>query len=41
VADASVVPIVPRANTHLTAIMVGERVADWVLRAHGLPVAAN
>jgi choline dehydrogenase-like flavoprotein len=30
VADASVVPTVPRANTHLTAIMVGERVADWV-----------
>jgi choline dehydrogenase-like flavoprotein len=30
VADASAVPTVPRANTHLTAIMVGERVADWV-----------
>jgi choline dehydrogenase/5-(hydroxymethyl)furfural/furfural oxidase len=30
VSDASVVPTVPRANTHLTAIMVGERVADRV-----------
>jgi choline dehydrogenase-like flavoprotein len=30
VADASVVPTVPRANTHLTAIMIGERVADLV-----------
>lgn len=33
VADASVVPTVPRANTHLTAIMVGERVADWIAPA--------
>ncbi|MTD53304.1 GMC family oxidoreductase [Amycolatopsis pithecellobii] len=32
VADTSVLPTVPRANTHLTAIMVGERVADWVGR---------
>lgn len=30
VADTSVLPTVCRANTHLTAIMVGERVADWV-----------
>lgn len=35
VADTSVLPTVPRANTHLTAIMVGERVADWVLRGQG------
>jgi choline dehydrogenase-like flavoprotein len=30
VADLSIVPTVPRANTHLTGIMIGERVADWV-----------
>jgi choline dehydrogenase len=28
VADASIVPWVPRANTHLTAILVGEKIAD-------------
>lgn len=36
VADASVFPTVPRANTHIPAVMIGERVADWVARAHGL-----
>ncbi len=30
VADASVMPQVIRANTNATAIMIGERVADWV-----------
>ena len=30
VADSSVMPQVPRANTHATAIMIGERVAEWV-----------
>ena len=30
VADSSVMPHVTRANTNATAIMVGERVADWV-----------
>jgi choline dehydrogenase len=35
VADASVMPNVPRANTNLTCIMIGERVADWVRRARG------
>ena len=30
VADSSVIPIVPRANTNATAIMVGERVAEWL-----------
>lgn len=40
VADASVFPIIPMANTHLPAVMVGERVGDWMLRARGsaLPV---
>ena len=30
VADSSVMPIVPRANTNATAIMIGERVAEWL-----------
>ncbi|MDV3127254.1 GMC family oxidoreductase N-terminal domain-containing protein [Mycobacterium sp. 21AC1] len=34
VADTSVMPAVTRANTHLPAVMIGERVADWVLRDH-------
>lgn len=30
VVDASVMPTVPRANTNLPCIMLGERVADWM-----------
>ena len=30
VADPSIIPQVTRANTNATAIMIGERVADWV-----------
>ena len=30
VADSSIIPQVTRANTNATAIMIGERVADWV-----------
>ena len=30
VADSSVMPLVTRANTNATAIMIGERVSDWV-----------
>jgi choline dehydrogenase len=30
VVDASVMPKLPRANTNLTCIMIGERVADWM-----------
>ena len=30
VADASIMPFVPRANTNLTAIMIGERVGEWL-----------
>jgi choline dehydrogenase len=30
VVDASVMPSIPRANTNLTCIMIGEKVADWM-----------
>ena len=30
VADASVMPEVVRANTNVTTIMIGERVAEWI-----------
>lgn len=30
VADASIMPFVPRANTNLTAIMIGEKVGEWL-----------
>ena len=30
VADASVMPDVVRANTNVTTIIIGERVADWI-----------
>lgn len=30
VADASIMPEVPRANTNLTSIMIGERVGEWI-----------
>jgi choline dehydrogenase len=30
VADASVMPDVIRANTNCTAVLIAERVADWV-----------
>ena len=33
VADASIMPYVPRANTNLTCIMIGEMVGEW-LRTH-------
>jgi choline dehydrogenase-like flavoprotein len=32
VVDASIMPNIPRANTNLTAIMIGERVADLMAR---------
>ena len=31
VADCSLMPVVPRANTNLPAVVVGERVAEWLL----------
>ncbi|MDA1127967.1 MAG: mycofactocin system GMC family oxidoreductase MftG [Chloroflexi bacterium] len=33
VADSSIIPQVTRANTNATAIMIGERVAEWVAEA--------
>jgi len=30
VADASVIPLLPRANTNATAIMIGERAAEFL-----------
>jgi choline dehydrogenase len=30
VADASVMPNCPRANTHLTSVMIGERAGEWL-----------
>jgi choline dehydrogenase len=30
VADASVMPACPRANTHLTTVMIGERAGEWL-----------
>lgn len=30
VADASIMPAVPRANTNLTSIMIGEMIGEWV-----------
>ena len=30
VADASIMPSVPRANTNLTSIMIGEKIGEWI-----------
>jgi choline dehydrogenase len=35
VVDASIMPNIPRANTNLTCIMIGERVADWMTNEAG------
>ena len=36
VADASIMPAVPRANTNLTCIMIGEKIGEWVRRSPAL-----
>ncbi|MCX7063495.1 MAG: GMC family oxidoreductase, partial [Proteobacteria bacterium] len=33
VADASIMPFVPRANTNLTCIMIGEMIGEWLRTA--------
>jgi choline dehydrogenase len=33
VADCSIMPVIPRANTNLPAVVVGERIAGWLLGA--------
>jgi choline dehydrogenase len=33
VADTSALPVIPRANTNLPAVMVGERCADFMINA--------
>jgi choline dehydrogenase len=30
VADASIIPVIPRANTNIPALVVGERIAGWL-----------
>jgi len=32
VADASIMPDCPRANTNVTTMMIGERIADFIKR---------
>jgi choline dehydrogenase-like flavoprotein len=33
VADASIMPVIPRANTNLTCMLIGLKVADVVTKA--------
>jgi len=33
IADASIMPRLPRANTHLPTVMVAERVAEFLVAA--------
>jgi choline dehydrogenase len=33
VADASIMPVIPRANTNVPALVVGERIARWILES--------
>lgn len=33
IADASIMPVVPRANTNIPALVVGERIAAWLAQA--------
>jgi choline dehydrogenase-like flavoprotein len=30
VADASIIPVIPRAPVHLTVVAVAERIAEWL-----------
>ncbi|HEU5431824.1 MAG TPA: GMC family oxidoreductase, partial [Thermomicrobiales bacterium] len=33
VADCSIMPVVPRANTNIPGLVVGERIAGWLSHA--------
>jgi choline dehydrogenase len=33
VADASIMPVIPRANTNIPALMIGLRIASWLLKS--------
>ncbi len=33
IADCSIMPVIPRANTNIPAVVVGERIAGWLLNA--------
>jgi choline dehydrogenase len=35
VADASIMPVIPLANTNLPALVIGERIARWLLESSG------
>lgn len=40
IADCSIMPVIPRANTNLPAVVVGMRVAHWLLEQPVSPVTA-
>jgi choline dehydrogenase len=31
VADCSLIPVIPRANTNIPAVVIGERIANWLM----------
>jgi choline dehydrogenase len=33
ISDASIMPVIPRANTNLPALVIGERIARWMIEA--------
>jgi choline dehydrogenase len=35
VADASIIPVIPRANTNMPALVIGERIAHWLVSPGG------
>ena len=36
VADCSIMPVIPRANTNIPAVVIGERIASWLLADSGV-----